>query len=130
MAIAVVGGGVDGAGEFDVIGPSQGSDDSGGVARAFADVGGEMGLMFGVIDDKVEDAVVIVDQHVGGFIQYCPLSVELLLDLVNCFGIKVGLVKEVGTARLCSIGKPDGDVFGILEGERWSREGGEGHAWG
>ena len=53
---------------------------------------------------------------------YCPLSVELLLDLVNCFGIEVGLVKEVGAACFCGVSEPDGDVLGILEGEQWGRE--------
>ena len=117
MAIAVAGGGIDGAGEFNVIGPSQGSNDSGGVARALVDVGGEMGLVHVVIDDEVGDAVVVVDEPIGRFIRYCPLSVKLLLDLVNCFSIEVSLVKEVGAVCLCGVGKPDGDVFGILEGK-------------
>ena len=51
MAIAVTGGGVDGAGVLDVIGSSKSSDDSGGVTRAFADVGGEVRLVFVVIDN-------------------------------------------------------------------------------
>ena len=117
MAVAVTGGGVDGTGVLDVIGSSQSSDDGRGVARAFADVGGEVRLVFVVVDDEVGDTVVIVDESVGGFIRYCPLSVKLLLDLVNCFGIEVGLVEEVGTARFCGVGEPDGDVFGVLEGE-------------
>ena len=130
MAVAVARGGVDGAGEFDMIGPSQGPNDGGGVSRAFADVGGEMGLMFGVVDDKVEDAVVVVDKPVGRFIQYCPLSIELLLDLVNCFGIEVGLVEEVSATCFCSVSESNSDVFGVLEGERWGRKGGESCAWG
>ena len=130
MAVTVVGGGVDGAGELDMIGSSQGPDDGGGVPRAFMDVGGEMGLMFGIIDDEVGDMVVVVDKPIGGFIWYCPLSVELLLDLVNCFGIEVSLVKEVGMACFCSVGETNGDVFGVLEGKRWRGEGGESHAWG
>ena len=117
MTVAVTGGGVDGAGVLNVVGSSQGSNDSGGVARTFADVGGKMGLVLGVVDDEVGDAVVVVDKPIRGFIRYCPLSVELLLDLVNCFGIEVGLVEEVGVACLCGVGKPDGDIFGVLEGE-------------
>ena len=113
----MVGGGVDGAGVFDVVGSSQGSNDSGGVARALADVGGKMGLVLGIVDDEVGDAVVVMDKSIRGVIRYCPLSVELLLDLVNCFGIKVGLVEEVGAACLCGVSKSDGDVFGVLESE-------------
>ena len=119
MTVAVTGGGVDGAGVLDVIGSSQGSDDGRGVARALADVGGEVRLVFVVIDDEVGDAVVVVDEPIGRFILYCPLSVELLLDLVNCFGIEVGLVEEVGAACFCGVGESNGDVFGILKGERW-----------
>ena len=111
----MAGGGVDGTGVLDVVGSSQGSDDGGGVTRAFADIGGEMGLVFGVIDDEVGDAVVVVDESIRGFVRYCPLIVKLLLDLVNCFGIEVGLVEEVGTACLCGVSESDGDVFGILE---------------
>ena len=91
MAIAVTGGGIDGAGEFDMVGPSQGPDDGGGVARTLTDVGGEMGLLLGIVDDEVGDVVVVVDKPVGGFIQYCPLSIKLLLDLVNHFSIEVAL---------------------------------------
>ena len=96
MTVAVTGGGIDGAGVLNVVGSSQGSDDGRGVARTLADVGGEVGLVLVVVDDKVGDAVVIVDESIGGFILYCPLSVKLLLDLVNCFSIEVSLVKEVG----------------------------------
>ena len=117
MAVTVAGGSIDGAGELNMVGSSQGSDDSGGVPRAFTDVRGEMGLVFGIVDDEVGDAVVIVDKPVGRFIRYCPLSVELLLDLVNCFGIEVGLVEEVSAVCLCGVGEPNGNVFGVLEGE-------------
>ena len=117
MAVAVTGGGVDGAGVLDVVGSSKGSNDSRGVTRAFTDVGGEVRLVFVIIDDEVGDTVVVVDESIRGFILYCPLSVKLLLDLVNCFGIEVGLVEKVGTARFCGVGEPDGDVFGILEGK-------------
>ena len=113
----MAGGGVDGAGVLDVVGSSQGSDDSGGVARAFADVGGKMGLVLGVVDDEVGDAVVVVDESIRGVVRYCPLIVKLLLDLVNCFGIEVGLMEEVGAACLCGVGESNGDVFGILERE-------------
>ena len=75
-----------------------------------------------MIDDEVGDAVVVVDESIRGFILYCPLSVKLLLDLVNCFGIEVGLVEKVGTARFCGVGEPNGDVFGVLEGKRWGGE--------
>ena len=115
MAIAMAGGGVDGTGVFDVVGSSQGSDDGGGVARAFVDIGGEMGLVFGVVDDEVGDTVVIVDESIRGVVRYCPLIVKLLLDLVNCFGIEVGLMEEVGAACFCGVGESDGDVFGVLE---------------
>ena len=115
MAVAVTGGGVDGAGVLNVVGSSQGSDDGRGVARAFVDVGGEVGLVLVVVDDEVRDAVVVVDESIRGFILYCPLSVKLLLDLVNCFGIEVGLVEEVGAACLCGVSEPDGNVFGVLE---------------
>ena len=57
-----------------------------------------------VVDDEVGDAVVVVDKSIGGFILYCPLSVKLLLDLVNCFGIEVGLVEEVGAVCFCGHG--------------------------
>ena len=97
MTVAVTGGGVDGTGVLNVVGSSQGSDDGRGVARTLADVGGEVGLVLVVVDDEIGDAVVVVDESIGGFIRYCPLSIKLLLDLVNCFGIEVGLVKEVGT---------------------------------
>ena len=122
MAIAVTGGGVDGAGVLNVVGSSQGSDDGRRVARALVDVGGEVRLVFVVVDDEVGDAIVVVDESIRGFILYCPLSVELLLDLVNCFGIEVGLVKEVSAACFCGVSKPNGDVLGVLEGERWGRE--------
>ena len=115
MAVAVAGGGVDGAGVLDVVGSSQGSNDSGGVARTFADVGGKMGLVLGVVDDEVGDAVVVVDESIRGVVRYCPLIVKLLLDLVNCFGIEVGLMEEIGAACLCGVGESNGDVFGILE---------------
>ena len=130
MAVAVTGGGIDGTGVLDVIGSSQSSDDGRGVTRAFADVGGEVRLVLVVIDDEVGDAVVVVDESIRGFILYCPLSVKLLLDLVNCFGIEVGLVEKVGTAHFCGVGEPDGDVFGVLEGKRWGGESREGHARG
>ena len=122
MAIAVTGGGVDGAGVLNVVGSSQGSDDGRRVARALVDVGGEVRLVFVVVDDEVGDAIVVVDKSIRGFILYCPLSVELLLDLVNCFGIEVGLVKEVGVACFCGVSKPNSDVLGVLEGEQWGRE--------
>ena len=115
MAIAVTGGGVDGAGVLNVVGSSKSSDDGRGVARAFANVGGEVRLVFVVVDDKVGDAVVVVDESIRGFILYCPLSVKLLLDLVNCFGIEVGLVEEVGAACFCGVGESNGDVLGVLE---------------
>ena len=130
MAVAVAGGGVDGAGVLNMVGPSESSDDGRGVTRAFANVGGEVRLVFVVIDDEVGDAVVVVDESIRGFILHCPLSVKLLLDLVNCFGIEVGLVEEVGTARFCGVGKSDGDVFGVLEGKRWGGESREGRARG
>ena len=117
MTVAVAGGGIDGAGVLDVVGSSQGSDDGGGVARALADVGSKVGLVFGIVDDEVGDAVVVVDESIGGFIRYCPLSIKLLLDLVNCFGIEVGLVEEVGAACFCGVSEPNGDVFGVLKGE-------------
>ena len=122
MAVTVTGGGVDGTGVLDVVGSSEGSDNGRGVARAFADVGSEVRLVFVVINDEVGDVVVIVDESVRGFILYCPFSVKLLLDLVNCFGIEVGLVEEVGAACFCSVGEPNGDVFGVLEGKRWGGE--------
>ena len=117
MAIAVTGGGIDGAGVLNVVGSSQGSDDGRRVTRALADVRGEVRLVFVVVDDEVGDAAVVVDESIRGFILYCPLSVKLLLDLVNCFGIEVGLVEKVSTARFCGVGKSDGDVFGVLEGK-------------
>ena len=117
MAVTVTGGGIDGTGVLDVVGSSKSSDDGRGVARAFADVGGEVRLVFVVVDDEVGDAVVVMDESIRGFILYCPLSVKLLLDLVNCFGIEVGLVEKVGMACFCGVGKPDGDVFGVLEGK-------------
>ena len=113
----MAGGGIDGAGVFDMVGSSQGSDDSGGVTRALVDIGSEMGLVLGVIDDEVGDAVVVVDESIRGFIRYCPLSVKLLLDLVNCFSIEVSLVEEVGAACFCGVSESNGDVFGVLEGE-------------
>ena len=122
MAIAVTGGGIDGTGVLDVVGSSKSSDDGGGVTRAFADVGGKVRLVFVVVDDEVGDTVVVVDESIRGFIRYCPLSVKLRLDLVNCFGIEVGLVEEVGSARFCGVGEPNGDVFGVLEGKRWGGE--------
>ena len=97
---------------------SQGPDNGGGVSGAFADIGGEMGLMFVIINDEIGDAVVVMDKPVGGFIQYCPLSIELFLDLVNCFGIEVSLMEEVGAACLCGVGEPNSDVLGVLEGEQ------------
>ena len=117
MAVAVTGGGVDGAGVLDVVGSSKSSDDGRGVARAFADVGGKVRLVFVVVDDEVGDAVVVVDESIRGFVRYCPLIIKLLLDLVNCFGIEVGLMEEVGTACFCGVGESDGDVFGVLKGE-------------
>ena len=113
----MAGGGVDGAGILNVVGSSEGSDDSGGVAGAFADVGGKMGLVLSVVDDEVGNTVVVVDESIGGLIRYCPLSVKLLLDLVNCFGIEVGLVEEVSAVSFCSVSESDGDVFRILEGK-------------
>ena len=115
MAVAVTGGGVDGAGVLNVVGSSKSSDDGRGVAWAFANVGGEVRLVFVVVDDEVGDAVVVVDESIRGFIQYCPLSVKLLLDLVNCFGIEVGLVEEVGAACFCGVSESNGDVLGVLE---------------
>ena len=112
-----MGSGVDGAGVLNVVGSSKSSDDGRGVARAFANVGGEVRLVFVVVDDEVGDAVVVVDESIRGSILYCPLSVKLLLDLVNCFGIEVGLMEEVSTACFCGVGESDGDVLGILEGE-------------
>ena len=53
MAVAVTGGGVDGAGVFDVVGSSKGSDDGRGVTRALANVGGEVRLVFVVIIRKM-----------------------------------------------------------------------------
>ena len=117
MAVAVAGGGVDRAGVLDVVGSPQGSNDGGGVARAFADVGGKMGLVLGVVDDEVGDAVVVMDESIRGFIRYCPLSVKLLLDLVNRFGIEVGLVEEVGAVGFCGVSESDGDVLRVLEGK-------------
>ena len=76
-----------------------------------------MRLVFSFVDDEVGDAVVIVDKPIGGFIWYCPLSIELFLDLVNCFSIEVSLVEEVSAMYFCSVSKSDGNVFGILEGE-------------
>ena len=64
MAIAVMGGGVDGAGVLNVVGSSQGSDDGRRVARALADVGGEVRLVFVVVDDEVGDAIVVVDESI------------------------------------------------------------------
>ena len=113
----MAGGGVDGAGVLDVVGSSQGSNDSGGVARTFVDIGGKVGLVLGVVDDEVGDAVVVVDESIRGVVRYCPLIVKLLLDLVNCFGIEVGLMEEVGAACLCGVGESNGDVFGVLERE-------------
>ena len=118
----MVGGGIDGAGVLDVVGSSQSSDDGGGVARTFVDVGGKMGLVLGVIDDEVGDMVVVVDESIGGFIWYCPLSIKLLLDLVNCLSIEIGLVEEVGTTGFCGVGESDGDVLHILEGKQRGRE--------
>ena len=115
MAVAVAGGGVDGAGVLDVVGSSEGSNDGRGVTRAFANVGGEVRLVFVIVDDEVGDAVVVVDESIRGFIRYCPLSVELLLDLVNCFGIEVGLVEKVSAACFCGVGESDGDVLGVLK---------------
>ena len=89
-----------------------------------------MRLVFSFVDDEVGDAVVIVDKPIGGFIWYCPLSIELLLDLVNCFGIEVSLVEEVSAMYFYSVSKSNGNVFGILEGERWGRKGGESCVWG
>ena len=126
----MMGGGVDGAGVLDVVGSSQDSDDGSGVARALVDVGSKMGLVLVIVDNKVGDTVVVVDESVRGFIRYCPLSVKLLLDLVNCFGIEVGLVEEVSAACFCGVGEPDGDVFGVLEGKRRGGESQEGRAWG
>ena len=91
-------GGVDGAGELLGIGPSQGYDDSCGVSRTLADVGGHVGMAFRVMDDKVRNAVVILDEPIGGFIWYCSLGIEFSLELVDCHGVEVCLVSEVGTA--------------------------------
>ena len=117
MTVAMAGGGIDGAGVFDMVGSSQGSDDGGGVTRALVDIGSEMGLVLGVVDDEVGDAVVVVDESIRGVVRYCPLIVKLLLDLVNCFGIEVGLMEEIGAACLCGVGESDGNVFGVLERE-------------
>ena len=110
-----MGSGVDGAGVLNVVGSSKSSDDGRGVARAFANVGGEVRLVFVVVDDEVGDAVVVVDESIRGFVLYCPLSVKLFLDLVNCFGIEVGLVEKVSAACFCSIGESNSDVLGVLE---------------
>ena len=128
MAVAMTGSGVDGTGILDVIGPPKSSDDGRGVARAFADVGGEVRLVFVIVDDEVGDVVVVVDESIRGFILYCPLSVKLFLDLVNCFGIEVGLVEKVSTARFCGVGESNGDVLGVLEGKRWGRKSRESRA--
>ena len=130
MAVALTGGGIDGAGVLDVVGSSQGSNDGGGVARALVDVGSKVGLVLGIVDDEVGDMVVVVDESIRGFIWYCPLSVKLFLDLVNCFGIEVGLVEEVGTACFCGVGKPNSNVFGVLEGKRRGGESREGRVRG
>ena len=89
--------GVDRAGELSGIGPSQGPDDSCGVSRAFVDVGGDVGTVGSVVDDKVGDAVVVGDKPIGGFVQYCSLGIEFGLQSVDCHSIEVCLVSEVST---------------------------------
>ena len=120
--IAVTRRGVDGAGEFLGIRSSQGADDSGGVPRAFADVGGDVVAALRVGDDEVGDAVVVPDLAIGGFVRYRSLGIKLGLESVDGGSIEVRLVGKVGAARFCGVGEGDGDVLGILKGDSGIRE--------
>ena len=121
----MTGGGIDGAGELLRIGSSQRSDDSSGVSRTFADVGGDVVAALGVGDDKVSDAVVIWDVAIGGFVRYRSLGIELGLESVDGSSIEVRLVGEVSMAGFGGVGEGDGDVFGILESDGGVREEGQ-----
>ena len=126
--IAVTGGGVNGAGELFGVGPSQRSDDSSGVPRTLADIGGDVVATLWVGDDEVGDAVVVPDEAIGGFIRYRSLSIEFGLESVDGCSIEIRLVGEVDTAGLGRVGEGDGDIFGILESDSGIREEGQGGA--
>jgi hypothetical protein len=126
----VLGGGIDGAGELLCVGSSQRSDDSGGVPGALANIGGDVVVALWVVDDEVGDAVVVVDEAIGGFIWYRSLGVKLCLDLVDSGGIEVCLVGEVSAAGFGSVGEGNGDVFGVLESDGGVREEGQSGAQG
>ena len=64
--IAVTRGGVYGAGELFGVGSSQCSDDSSGIPRTLADIGGDVVATLRVSDDEVGDAVVVPDVAIGG----------------------------------------------------------------
>jgi hypothetical protein len=126
----VTGGGIDGAGELLGVGSSQHPNDSSGVPRASANVGGDVVAALWVSDDEVGDAVVVRNEAIGGFVWYRSLGVDFGLESVNGCGIEVRLVGEVGTAGFGSVGEGDGDVFGILEGDGGIQEEGQSRARG
>jgi hypothetical protein len=94
--ITVARGGVDGAGEFFGVGSSQGADDSSGVSRTFADIGGDVVVTLRVGDDEVGDAVVVPDVAIGGFVRYRSLGVQLGLESVDGGSIEAPV--QVGTS--------------------------------
>ena len=121
-SIAVAGGGVDGTREFLCVGSPQRSNDSSGVSRTLADVGGDVVATLQVGDDEVGDAVVVPDVAIGGFVWYCSLGIDFGLESVDSCSIEICLVGEVGVAGFSHVGESDGDVFGILESDGGVRE--------
>ena len=93
------------------------TDDSSGVARTLADIGGDVVVTVLVGDDEVSDAVVVPDVAIGGFVRYRSLGIQLGLESVDGGSIEVRLVGKVGAARFCRVGEGDGDVLGILKSD-------------
>ena len=118
----MTGGGIDGAGELFGVGSPQRSDDSSGVPRTLADIGGDVVATLWVVDDEVGDAVVVPDVAIGGFIRYRSLSIEFGLESVDGCSIEIRLVGEVGAAGFGHVGEGDGDILGILESDGGVRE--------
>ena len=115
--ITVTRGGVDGAGEFLGVGSSQRSNDSSGVPRTLADIGGDVVATLRVGDDEVGDAVIVPDVAIGGFVRYRSLGIDFGLESVDGCSIEIHLVGEVGAAGFGCVGEGDGNVFGILESD-------------